>query len=194
MKYENAIWEGRFQPLHRGHVEYVKLVLTHAKRIWLVVVENERAQNNTAVADLFDLPVPEFTALIDQNHVPEKNPLPLWLRYKIVKETLSEELPNQEIHVWAGRRLDLQWHFYDKALPPERVFFTPIRDEFEDAKAAAWKKLRQSVVRLDVQNLPHFSATTVRRRVENAESVSEYLCPRTEAILQEFGYLPPKGQ
>lgn len=187
MEHENAIWEGRFQPLHRGHVEYIKLILAHAKRLWLVVVENERGTDDGAAR--FDLPVPEFTALIDQNHVPEKNPLPLWLRYKIVKETLSEELPRHEIHVWAGRRLDLQWPFYDKALPPQRTSFTPLRDEFEDAKAEAWRKLGQSVVRLRVDHLPHFSATMVRKRVESGNSIAELVCPRTESILREFGYI-----
>lgn len=33
-------WEGRFQPIQRGHVAYVTLLLGCARHLWSFVVEN----------------------------------------------------------------------------------------------------------------------------------------------------------
>jgi hypothetical protein len=186
-RYANVVWEGRFQPIHRAHVEYVRILLDHAEHLWLFVVANERSED--VVKSPGELPVPEFTAAVDPHHAPEKNPLPFWLRYRLVQETLADELPGAPITVWGGRRLDLAWPLYERALPPDRVFITPKRDEFEDAKAAAWHKLGERVVRVEVDRLPAISATMIRDRLRCGGDVSELLCPSTTALLRSTGYL-----
>ena len=185
--YENVIWEGRFQPIHRGHVEYVRTLLQSANHLWIFVVENEVSKD--VVADSKSLPVPEFTAEVDLHHGADKNPLPFWLRYRLVKETLDSEFPDSPITVWGGRRLDLDWKFYDRAFPPNRVFLTPERDEFEDAKARAWNKLGEKVIRVDVGHIPPMSATQLRERLDSRDDVSEFLCPSTEGLLRSLGFL-----
>jgi hypothetical protein len=186
-RYANVIWEGRFQPIHRAHVEYVRTLLGHAEHLWLFVVANERSEEVVSSPD--ELPVPEFTAVVDPHHVPEKNPLPFWLRYRLVQETIAAELPGAPITVWGGRRLDLAWPLYERTLPPDRVFLTPKRDDFEDAKAAAWKSLGERCVRVEVDHLPAISATMLRDRLRTGQDVSDLLCPATEALLRSSGYL-----
>ena len=181
----NVIWEGRFQPIHRGHVAYIEMLLEQARHLWIFLVENE----TSASAGVTDLPVPEFTAEVDGHHGAEKNPLPFWLRYRLLVETLADEFPGAPLTVWGGRRLDLMWDFYARALPPDRVFLTPTRDTFEDAKARAWDKLGETVVRVDVSALPKISATELRRRLKSGEPVEDLICPATERILREEGYL-----
>lgn len=186
MKYENVIWEGRYQPIHKGHVAYVKELLKHANHVVIFVVEN---CVSTELGDNFVSPVPKFTKIVDKHHRPEKNPLPFWLRYRLVKMTLQEEIGmDAPLTVWGGRRLDFLWDFYSKALPPNRIFITPKRDDFEDAKAAAWKTLGEEVVRLSVDNLPKISATMIRERVRNGKPTDDLLCPITEKLLKEYGY------
>jgi len=187
MKYPNVIWEGRYQPIHRSHVAYVRTLLDHAEHVWIFVVENERSAD--VVADPDSLPVPEFTREVDLHHGPEKNPLPFWLRYRLVGETLADELPGAPITVWGGRRLDLDWPLYAKTFPPERVFITPKRDSFEDAKAAAWEKLGEQVVRIEVDHLPPVSATEIRDRIREGGRIDDLLCSTTIRILRESGYL-----
>jgi cytidyltransferase-like protein len=183
----NVIWEGRYQPIHRGHVAYIERLLEHADHVWIVVVANETsAELGLSEADL---PVPEFTAAVDPHHRPEKNPLPFWLRYRLVAETLRAELPDAPITVWGGRRLDLDWPLYAKTLPPGRAFLTPLRDSFEDVKAAAWAKLGEDVLRIDVSDLPKISATMVRDRLRGSGPVEELLFPSTVALLESSGYL-----
>jgi hypothetical protein len=187
VRYENVVWEGRFQPIHRGHVEYVRLLLEQARRLWVFVVENELSTE--VVPDPSSLPVPAFSSEVDRHHGAEKNPLPFWLRYRLVVETLSEELPGAPIVVWGGRRLDLDWPLYSRTLPPDRVFLTPLRDGFEDLKAAAWEALGEEVVRVDVSRLPAISATQLRAAIREGGDLSRVLCPSTERVLRESGWL-----
>jgi hypothetical protein len=185
--FENIIWEGRFQPIHRGHISYIDLLLRYRKKLWIFVVANERSTD--VISNPSALPVINFTETVDLHHEPEKNPLPFWLRYKLVVSTLSAEFPEAPITVWGGRRLDLQWELYDRLFPPNRVFITPERDEFEDAKAAAWNQLGESVIRVDISKLPKISATQIRTRMKEGLSVDDLMSPVTIEVLKETGYL-----
>jgi len=186
MQFENVIWEGRFQPIHLGHVAYVRKLLEYAKHLLVFVVENERSSDLGFNPN--DLPVPEFTEIVDAHHAPEKNPLPFWFRYRLVVETLRDEFPDAPIIIWGGRRLDLSWPFSVKTLPPGRIFIIPERDSFEDAKAAAWTKLGEKVMRIDVSTLPKISASLLRERIRSGQRVDDLLCPTTERILRETGF------
>jgi hypothetical protein len=186
-RFANGIWEGRFQPIHRGHVALVRLLLGQVDHLWIFVVENEVSAD--VVGDRSQLPVPEFTAEVDGHHGREKNPLPFWLRYRMVCETLRDEVPGAPVTVWGGRRLDLAWPLYARALPPDRVFLTPTRDAFEDAKARAWSRLGERVCRIDVAGLPAVSATELREALRAGAPVDHLLCPATRRLLEESGYL-----
>ncbi len=186
-RFANVIWEGRFQPIHRGHLAYVKLLLTYAEHLWIFVVENEVSRD--VVQDQSYLPVPDFTTEVDRHHGQEKNPLPFWLRYRLVQSTLREELPQAPITVWGGRRLDLAWPFYARAFPRERIFITPKRDAFEDAKAKAWTQLGERVMRVEVDQIPAISATELRNALRKGERTARFLCASIERLLKVSGYL-----
>lgn len=187
-KFRNVVWEGRFQPFHRGHCEYVRRLLDYGERVWIYVVANE--VSTEVVEDPSRLPVPEFTRAVDPHHAPSKNVLPLWLRCLIVERAVASEFgPDAPISVSSGRRLDLDWAYYEKNLPPDRVFLTPLRDSFEDVKAASWQKLGERCERLDVSDLPRISATMIRERLASGADVSDLLPPVVKELLEEFGYL-----
>ena len=185
-RFKNVIWEGRFQPVHLGHVALVRRLLTCGDHVWIWVVANERSEE--VVDDVRQLPVPEFTQTVDPHHVSSKNPLPFWLRYRLVVETLQDEIGDQRVTVCGGRRLDLAWDLYAKILPPDRVFVTPTRDEFEDAKAAAWTALGERCVRLDTSDLPKISASLLRERLHDGRSIDDLMSVTTQRILREEGF------
>lgn len=189
--YQSVIWEGRFQPIHMGHVRYVERLLGFARDVWIFVVANE-ASNDVLHPGEKSL-VPEFTREVDRHHGREKNPLPFWLRYQLVVETLRAEFADAPITVWGGRRLDLAWPLYASSLPPHRVFATPKRDAFEDVKAAAWRQLGEKVVRVDVADLPSVSATQLRALLTQGLSTEGLLHPVTAQLLQRHGYLLPES-
>ncbi len=184
--YENVIWEGRFQPIHKGHLAYIKILLSKSKNLWIYVVDNEVSTN---IPD-FISPVPFFTEEVDKHHIASKNPLPFSLRYKMVIETLKEEFGSDApIYVFGGKRLDLDWDYYKKILPDNRFFLTPLRDDFENIKARAWKELGELVERIDVSKLPKISATMVRESIRSGKKAESLLNKKTLSILKEYDYL-----
>ncbi|MED3648651.1 hypothetical protein P4475_17930 [Halalkalibacterium halodurans] len=187
-KFDNVVWEGRFQPIHIGHLAYIDKLLNYGNNVWIYVVANENSMDLNM--EKSHLVVPEFTKIVDPHHRPEKNILPFWLRYKIVWETIREEFgPSAPIYISGGRRLDLGWDLYKKILPPNRVFITPKRDSFEDEKAKAWKTLGETCERIEVDDLPNISATMIRERIANGQSVNDLLSTTTIRLLKEYGYL-----
>ncbi len=188
LKYQNVIWEGRFQPIHIGHLSYIKRLLEYGDHLWIFVVENEKSTDVLHFGQ--KSPVPDFTSIVDTHHVNEKNPLPFWLRYRLVIDTIKFEFrDNVPITVLGGRRLDLAWDIYSKIFPPNRVFITPLRDSFEDCKAKAWRDLGEKVIRVEVDDLPKISATQVREKIKNQEPLKRLLSPATVSLLKQYGYV-----
>ncbi len=184
--FKNVIWEGRFQPIHKGHLAYIEKLLSYGEHVWIYMVHNEVSSNAAGFISL----VPEFTSEVDKHHIAAKNPWPFHIRYRLTNETLKYEFgENAPITFWGGRRMDLIWPFCKEALPDNRVFLTPERDEFEDCKARAWTQLGERVVRIDVSDLPKISATDVRNAITNQQPTDELLSPMTLKLMKEFDAL-----
>ncbi|MFJ8434002.1 hypothetical protein ACIQ9P_22140 [Kitasatospora sp. NPDC094019] len=179
-RFSHLVWEGRFQPIHRGHLAYIGELLRRTAKLTVVVVANE-----TSAEAGHPSPVPGFSRIVDGHHAGERNPWPLWLRHRMVRATVGAAFPERvpDIQVLVGHRLDLDWPLYQQLLPPERVFAVPSRDDFEDAKAAAWTALGERVVRLDVAHLPAVSGTLVRELMAAGRPLDEVLHPVTLGLL-----------
>ncbi len=196
MKYKNAIWEGRFQPIHKGHVQFIKKILTLADNVWIIVLANETSKSTSISTKLI---LPSFTHEVDQHHRKEKNPYPLGLRLRMVQQTLRTVLSNDELDrvtIACGHRLDLDPTFYKSQLfPPERVFLTPTRDAYENSKAAFWRAFGETCIRVDVSDFPEVSATRVRRAIENdnQQEIGSLLYPKTIEILKDAGCIQKKS-
>ncbi len=186
-KFKHVVWEGRFQPIHLGHLAYIEKLLSLGEKVWLIVVANEQS---SCVLEKDELLVPEFSLEVDEHHVAEKNTLPHWLRFELVVNAVKEKFGSDApVFISMGRRLDLCWDLYDKMLPPDRVFLTPERDSFEDLKAHAWKTLKQHVERIDVSDLPKLSATMVRDKIRESKDLSDCLLSTTIDLLKKYGYV-----
>jgi hypothetical protein len=172
------VYEARFQPIHKGHVAYVGELVARCDRLIVVVVANETSEAGRS-------PMPAFSRLIDKDHSTERNPWPLWLRHRLVAETLRTCFPDRDITVLAGHRIDLDWALYDALLPPDRVFAVPLRDDADDAKAAAWTSLGQRVARFRVDHLPVVSGTSVRERMLAGGDLETVLEPVTLELLRD---------
>ncbi len=187
-KFENVIWEGRYQPIHKGHLSYIKTLLHFGKTVWITVNANELSHQ--VFKNPEDIKDKKFSDIVDFHHQPSKNMFPFWLRYKMVNEAIKEAFGNEApIMIMSGRRLDLAWDLYKNIFPPNRVFITPLRDDFEDEKAKAWSLQGETTYRIDVSNLPLISGTLVREKLEQKDKLHEWLMPSTIELLKNNGYI-----
>jgi phosphopantetheine adenylyltransferase len=187
-KFENVIWEGRYQPIHKGHLSYIRTLLKFGKNVWITVNANEISSN--VFRNREDIVDVRFSEIVDFHHQPEKNIIPFWLRYKMVIAAIHEEFGNSApITIMSGRRLDLAWDLYKNIFPPDRVFITPLRDDFEDEKAKAWRQQGETTYRVDVSDLPKISGTMVREKLKEKDKLHEWLMPSTISLLKQNGFI-----
>ena len=88
-KFKNIVWEGRFQPVHLGHLSYIEKLLDLGEAVWIIVVANEQSSD---VLEESELLVPEFSMEVDKHHLPEKNILPHWLRFQLIVDAINRSL------------------------------------------------------------------------------------------------------
>ena len=177
------IWEGRFQPIQKGHISYIRRLLSYGSPVWIYLVDNELSIDVPETQS----PVPQFTKVVDHHHKSVKNPLAFWIRYQLLTATLRGEFGDRpDLFVWGGRRMDLHWSYVSSALPPRRRFLLSRKDEFEDAKAAAFGALGETVERIEDLDGPDFRATDFRAAVRSNAPIDEFLSPHTMRALEEM--------
>ena len=178
-KYKNLIWEGRFSPVHNGHLSVIEHIASLCEFLWIVVVENK-------IGNISKSPVPFFTEVVNKHHVPQKNLFPLWLRVQMLQKALKDRLQDQSILVSFGPRLDLAWDFYREALPSKRTFAVPFRDDFDDLKEKAWTTLGEEVCRIRCLEFSSISATQVRSYLAENKALDTLLPKSVEKMIREF--------
>jgi len=60
METETIIWEGRFQPVHLGHIGYIRHLLSRGSPVWIHLVDSETSRS---VPDV-ESPVPSFSEVV----------------------------------------------------------------------------------------------------------------------------------
>ena len=178
-KYKNLIWEGRFSPVHKGHLSAIEQMVALCECLWIIVVENK-------VGNLNQSPVPFFTAVVNKHHAPPKNIFPLWLRVQMLQKAIKDRFPYQSIVVSFGPRLDLAWDFYKKILPPKRAFAVPCRDDFDEVKAKAWTTLGEQVCRIQCLEPASISATQVRAYLAENRALDTLVPKSVEKMARAF--------
>ncbi|WGK68597.1 adenylyltransferase/cytidyltransferase family protein [Candidatus Haliotispira prima] len=178
-KYKNLIWEGRFSPVHNGHLSTIEQMALQCECLWIIVVENK-------IGDVNKSPVPFFTEVVNKHHFPQKNIFPLWLRVQMLQKAVRDRFPSQFIVVSFGPRLDLAWNFYKEILPRKRTFAVPYRDDFDNLKETAWTTLGEEVCRIQCVEPSPISATQVRSYLSENRSLDVLLPGGIEKMIRKF--------
>lgn len=159
---------GRFQPFHRGHLEYVREVAGRCRDL-VVGITN---------------PEPDLVPLepaSPHRHLAAANPYSFWERALMVRAALEEE----GIEV---RRLLIvpfpihdpsRWHHY---VPAGATHFIRVFSPWEAEKAERLRAVGHRVVELQMP-VKEISGTEVRRRMEAGEDWRELVPPAVASLL-----------
>lgn len=163
---------GRFQPFHRGHLEYLKAALERCQ-ILIVAITN---------------PDPESIreeAAARHRHRPEANPFTYFQRLMMIQETLLDEgiPPGRVIYVPFPINIPERWHYY---VPKDVVQFIRVFSEWEQTKV---ERFRQQGYRVEVLHegiTKEIEGTEIRRRLEAGEDWEELVPPAVTRVIKRI--------
>lgn len=131
----HAVWAGRFQPFHLGHVSFLdRICLTFDGPIVVAVIASSTSEPSDA-----------YSAEANLQHRVAKNPLTTWERLMMIRIYLEEKgLTNRIIPIGIPRP-DTYWSMVRGFYPPKRVLCFSDRNTFETQKVEHWRSMGEAV-------------------------------------------------
>ncbi|MBI1885964.1 MAG: adenylyltransferase/cytidyltransferase family protein [Chloroflexi bacterium] len=162
---------GRFQPFHRGHLEYMKAAF-------------ERCDNLIVAITNPDPTVIRQEAAAEHRHLPEANPFTFFQRQIMIRETAKDEsLPLERI-VFIPFPINLPelWRFY---VPTSVVQYIRVFSEWEEQKAQRFREQGYPVEVLHPGAVKEVEASEVRRRLQSDEDWESLVPEAVARVIRE---------
>jgi nicotinamide mononucleotide adenylyltransferase len=171
-----AVWDGRFQPFHAGHVAVIRRILErYADPLVVMVIQS------TIVAS--DDP---YIQAVNRHHAPERNPLTFWERFQMISAALAAEGWKDRVTVLGILRPDLYWSIIRDFYPPDRYIVLTGKDEYERLKEQFWASLGETTRTINTADLPKVSASQVKASIKRGDGWLEMLHPATRDFFQQI--------
>ncbi|MGW0286070.1 hypothetical protein ACWDXT_23540 [Streptomyces sp. NPDC003236] len=171
-----AVWAGRFQPFHMGHLQTLRRMASMRTPLVVAVIAADEAEGHGA-----------YGRMAAAAGASSGNPLTVWERTEMINLALATEPWAQSVRTIGAPRPDLDWELTKTFYPRQRVIYLTDRDQFEAAKLHRYKSLGEKVVVVGVKDLPAMSATEVRRRIAAGEDWQSLMHPATIDYFREIG-------
>ena len=173
-KIELGMVHGRFQPFHKGHLEYVMAALDHCQKLVIALTNPDKT---LIKAEL----------LAPHRHLREANPFSLLERIIMIQETLIDEKIPLERIIFISFPINMPdlWEYY---ITKEVVQFVRVVSPWENEKAERFKRWSSVVNILDSSNFKYtdISATEIRRRIHENSNWTDLVPPNVAMIIKEL--------
>jgi len=160
-----AVYDGRFQPFHVGHLAFIERIHT-ATGLPVVVMVIHSTLSGGAEG---------YSAIADEHHRPEKNPLTVWERVSLITRACVFAGHDFVAGVLAIPRPDLHWPLTQAFYPADRVICLSGKDDYERRKEVFWASLGEKTIVIDTEGLPKISSTAVKRMMRDGEDWSHVI-------------------
>lgn len=154
-----GVWLGRFQPVHKGHLDFLRAAGEHCERIFVFAVGSSLPKDEGINADV-----------MDRSHDITRNPYGLAERFRWLTMAV-EELGSLRCRIFCsmGPRIDYDPDFYRMALPQDRVFLVSDRDAEEDRKRVLLEMAGETCLTVKGKQWSRISSTLVRQALANSD-------------------------
>ena len=151
-----AVWDGRFQPLHKGHIEFACAIVKNFNLPLAVMI----IQSSESGYD------DEYSKEVNKHHKLSRNPLTLWERRTMMNLALDEQGISDCVEVIGIPRPDLFWEIASSFYPPNRFICLSGKDSYEKKKEAFWASLGEKTKVVPIDGLTAISATKVKNSIK----------------------------
>lgn len=172
MRVRYGMMHGRFQPFHRGHLEYALASLARSEHLIVGVTNPDPWQTQVEVADA-------------QRHTPEANPFTFFERQCMIRSALSAvgADPCRVSVVPFPIHSPERWTHY---CPRETVQFVRVFSDWGRQKVARLRTAGWRVEVLDPGCAKRFSGRLVRRRLRDGYGWHDLVPAGVAAVLDEI--------
>jgi cytidyltransferase-like protein len=165
---EVAVWDGRFQPFHIGHMAVIKSILEQfGAPLALMVIQSSEGFHD------------EYSRAANEHHKLPKNPLSFWERRLLIQAALKAEGLLEQVVVSGIHRPDLDWQSTLPFYPGKRFICLTGKDEYERKKATFWHAKGEQTRLVDVTGVENVSASEFKRTLRNGGEWQQMLHPST---------------
>ncbi|MFG1779955.1 hypothetical protein ACGFIG_26435 [Micromonospora sp. NPDC049048] len=151
----HAVWTGRFQPPHVGHLAVLRHSLAALPLPHVVVLTTHFGWRSTD----------EYGGLAAEAYDPARNPLTIWERFALMRLLLAGEGLSEQVALLLAPRHDLDWPSVAQIYPPRRLICLTAKDQFEAAKKALWRSRGERVRVFDDLATDVLTTTAIRAKV-----------------------------
>jgi cytidyltransferase-like protein len=159
-----AVWDGRFQPLHIGHIGVIESIVEQFDTDLVVMI----IQSSEGMRD-------GYGEEVNVHHRHARNPLTFWERYQLLKLSLSQLSCAPRVNILGIPRPDLHWDIAQCFYPSPRFICLTDKDEYEKSKALFWSRLGEETRTIDTSAIPKISATAVKQSLKAGRGWETYL-------------------
>lgn len=153
---ECAVWDGRFQPLHKGHVEFARAIIDYFDLPLVIMV----IQSSESSSD------DNYSKEVDRHHRLARNPLTLWERRVMLKLAIEEQGLSSRVEIVGIPRPDLFWSIASLFYPPNRFMCLSGKDDYERRKKTFWASLGERTKVVPTDGLTTVSASQVKAAIK----------------------------
>lgn len=160
-----AIWDGRFQPFHVGHLNFARKIL-EVTGLPLVIMIIQSSEAKLAG---------DYSKEVNRHHKLSRNPLTLWERRCIVKMALEEAGISDQVDVVGIPRPDLYWEIAKLFYPPKRFMCLSGKDDYERNKEIFWAALGEETRVIPYDPEYGISASEVKAAIKDDKDWEHFL-------------------
>lgn len=179
--YKAGIVHGRFQPFHKGHLNYVLAALDCFDDLVIGITDPE--------------PIAIVEEIMDSNHhLPCANLFTYYERLEMIRESLLDtiklaEFQKIKIVPFPIHHMD-RWHFY---LPMEATHLVYVRDSWDREKADRFESMGYEVILIDwfaQTQITEISGAMVREMMQKGDDrFYDHIPDGTRRTIEKYGLL-----